>query len=309
MNTGRLLAARHHVPMFMMKNSSSSSLPNGDLSALSAAGTEGVALCTIVNIEGSFSRRMGAQLAVTRDGLTIGSLSDGCLEMQLATEVGKARGRQEKRLLRFGRGSPFIDFRLPCGSGLDILVDPAPDVRSILLALDRLERRMETALDLPLPLDAPVEFLRIRHYVPPLRIMLFGEGPELASLVTMASAIGIDVQSFDKQSNDMALGRVPGEIAADPWTAIILLFHDHEWERALLGWAMRTSAFYIGAQGGARAREDRVTGLQRQGFAQDAIERVRSPIGLIRHARDPVVLTLSVLAEIVAEYEARHPHM
>ena len=92
-------------------------------------------------------------------------------------------------------------------------------------------------------------------------------------------------------------------------TAIVLLFHDHEWERALLGWAVTTSAFYIGAQGGAKAREDRAADLSGQGFTHETIQRVRSPIGLIKHARDPVVLALSVLSEIVAEYEARHPQM
>ena len=193
--------------MIKMTNPSTSSLPDSDLSALRAAGAGGCALCTIVNIEGSFSRRTGAQLAVANDGSTIGSLSDGCLEKQLATEVAEAREHREKRLLRFGRGSPFIDFRLPCGSGLDILVDPCPDVSAIRTALDSLDRRTETTLDLPLPTAAPPGFLRTRRYQPALRIMAFGEGPELASLVTVAAAIGVEVHSFDKHSKDMALDR------------------------------------------------------------------------------------------------------
>lgn len=32
------------------------------------------------------------------------------------------------RLLRYGMRLPFIDFRLPCGSGLDILIDPTPEM-------------------------------------------------------------------------------------------------------------------------------------------------------------------------------------
>ena len=55
----------------------------------------------------------------------------------------------------------------------------------------------------------------------------------------------------------------------------MLLFHDHEWEQAILEWALATPAFYIGA---------------------------------ITHSREPGVLALSVLAEIVGAYEALHPH-
>ena len=61
-----------------------------DRSALRAACEAGVGLCTIVGIEGSFSRRVGAQLAVGPDGAITGSLADGCLEKQLASEIAAA---------------------------------------------------------------------------------------------------------------------------------------------------------------------------------------------------------------------------
>lgn len=41
-----------------------------DHAALAAARETGVGLCTIVRIDGSFSRRLGAQLAVLPDGRT-----------------------------------------------------------------------------------------------------------------------------------------------------------------------------------------------------------------------------------------------
>ena len=50
-----------------------------DHSAIGASANNGAALCTIVNIDGSFSRRLGAQLAINPDGSIVGSLSDGCL--------------------------------------------------------------------------------------------------------------------------------------------------------------------------------------------------------------------------------------
>jgi xanthine dehydrogenase accessory factor len=268
-----------------------------DRAALRAACEPGVGLCTVVAIEGSFSRRLGAQLAVHPDGAITGSLADGCLEKQLASEIAAATGPVVRR---FGAGSELIDFRLPCGSGLDVLIDPEPDRAACRAAVERLEARGATGLALPTPL------LGERRYVPALQLQLFGEGPELEALVALARAAGIEAGVHGKDA--LALGRQPAGLAADPWTAAVLLFHDHEWEQAILEWALARPAFYIGAQGGFEARRTRLERLAANGAAPGQLARVRSPIGAIAHSREPGVLALSVLAEIVGEYEALHPH-
>lgn len=282
---------------------------NDDRAALRAACETGVGLCTIVGIEGSFSRRIGAQLAVGPDGAITGSLADGCLEKQLAREVLEAAGPngagRDPFLRRFGAGSPMIDFRLPCGSGIDILIEPEPDRELCRAVVSRLDAREAGALDLP----GPDWLLLQRRYIPPPRLLLLGEGPELTALATIASAAGMGVDQH-RIGDDAALslGRQPQGLAADRWTAIILLFHDHEWEQAILEWAVTTPAFMIGAQGGAEARATRLERLAQAGMAPDQLARITSPVGLIPRAREPGVLAISVLAQIVAEYEALHPH-
>lgn len=270
-----------------------------------------MALCTLVGIDGSFSRRIGAQIAIGADGTVVGSLADGCLERQLVADATRARQEGRPLLLRYGRGSAVLDFRLPCGGGVDVLVDPAPDLAGLGTAVAALEGRAEAGIDLPLPPDAPGPLLRHRRYLPSPRVLLFGEGPEYDAFAALAGAAGLAVQGFVKQGTPggtLALGQPPAGAVADPWTAILLLFHDHEWELALLRWALDTPAFYIGAQGGARARELRRLALLDAGTDSGELDRVRSPIGLIPRARDPDVLALSVLAEIAAAYEAMHPH-
>ena len=268
-----------------------------DRAALRAAREQGVGLCTVVGIEGSFSRRVGAQLAVAPDGTITGSLADGCLEKQLASEIAAASGPAVKR---FGAGSELIDFRLPCGSGLDVLIDPVPDRAAIRAAAGQLEAREATALPLP------SEQLPERRYIPALRLQLFGEGPELEALSALAATAGIDVAAHGRDA--LSLGRQPAGLTADPWTAVVLLFHDHEWEQAILEWALGTLAFHIGAQGGFEARRQRVERLARANVAPDQLGRIRSPVGVIPRSREPGVLALSVLAQIVGEYEALHPH-
>lgn len=270
-----------------------------DCAALAAVAAHGGALCTVVGIDGSWSRRWGAQLAVMPDGTMVGSLADGCLEAALMRE---AQAGGPARILRYGAGSPFIDIRLPCGSGVEVMVDPAPDAHAVTGAMAALTRR-EIAL---LPLGAGLT----RRYLPRLRLLVLGSGPEAGTLAAMGRAQGIEVLLVTPhgQGGDasMSLGQppaLPDGWTPDAWTGVAVLFHDHEWERSLIPWAMGTQAFYVGAQGGAKTRANRLELLASLGFGADDLARLHSPIGLIPATRTPSVLALSVLAEVVGVYE------
>lgn len=263
-------------------------LTDDDTEALHAVARHGGALCTVTAIDGSWSRRLGAQLAVLPDGTTRGSLADGCLERALASEAALGG---PARVLRYGEGSPFVDIRLPCGSGVEVLVDPAPDRAAIAATVEALAARRPAKLD-----TGPI----VRHYLPPLRLVVCGSGPEAVALDRLARAQGLTAELLRPLGEDggtLALGRAP-DVTPDPWTAVAVLFHDHEWERDLLPWALASQAFHVGAQGGKGAREARAGWL-----SAEEMVRLKSPIGLFAHARTPSVLALSVLAEIVAEYE------
>ena len=264
-----------------------------DHAALYAACEPGTALCTIVGIEGSFSRRVGAQLAIRADGSTVGSLSDGCLEAQLATDVSALHSPE---VVRYGRGSPKIDFRLPCGGGLDILLDPAPDRNAIRAAVDALEQRDPASLVLPAP--SP---LARRTYIPRMQLNVLGEGPELAAVTGLCAAMGVRCRPFSRA--DLVIDQAARGLTGDRWTAGLLLFHDHEWEAALLEQALASQMFYIGAQGGENARVERAMALAARGVSEEDRARIRSPIGLIPGCKNPTALALSALAEIVGEYE------
>ncbi|MCP9222091.1 XdhC family protein [Erythrobacter sp. LQ02-29] len=269
-----------------------------DHAALASACEPGVVLCTIVGIEGSFSRRIGAQLAIRPDGSVTGSLADGCLERQLASDIA-AMPRPDVR--RYGHGSPQIDFRLPCGGGLDILLDPAPDRDACRAALAKLEQREPANLTLPAN-----DLLSQRAYQPALRVRGYGEDPELGALETLSAACGIGFERVETGS--LSLGQTPALPPPDRWTATVLLFHDHEWEIPLLQHAVNGPGFYIGAQGGATAREARNARLKQEGVSEDAVGRIRGPVGIIPGSRTPRTLALSILGEIVGKYEALHPH-
>ncbi|MBC2651656.1 XdhC family protein [Novosphingobium aerophilum] len=269
---------------------------SADQAVLAAALEPGAVLCTLVGIEGGFSRRLGAQLVVGADSTLTGSLSDGCLEAELARQAEAARADRTCRTLRYGAGSPVIDFRLPCGAGVDVLVDPVPD-RTVLRRLcGTLEQRSPGRLDIP-GADLAIE------YLPRLRVLALGAAPEVAALARIAEAFGADLVPLVPSgglSGDLLAGLPP----VDPWTAVALLFHEHEWERRFVPWALGTPAFLVGAIGGSQTRRQRLAMLDEAGVGAGEVARLRSPLGLIPQTRDPHTLALSVLAEIVRDYEA-----
>lgn len=270
-----------------------------DQSALRFAATQDAVLCTIVGLTGSFSRRCGAQFAVATNGETMGSLSDGCLEAELVAQSKDARLSGSPRILRYGEGSPFVDFRLPCGAGVDILVDPWPDRQRLHKAVAQLDARQPAQLHLPVTDPA---LLQHRDYLPSCRLIALGSGAEMDELARLAKVYGMDVQ-LRGPGRSLDMGRAPTDLPVDPWTAVLLLFHDHDWEGPILDWALESDAFYVGAIGGQRTRSARREMLQSQGYSPAQITRVRSPIGLIPNARDPRTLALSVLADVVGSYE------
>ena len=277
----------------MLHHLDAASVMDEDHEALAAACEPGVALCTIVAIEGSFSRRLGAQLAVRADGTTAGSLSDSCLEAQLASDV---LDLTKPRIVRYGAGSGKIDFRLPCGGGLDILLDPIPDRIACRTAIAALASR--TSVDFLLANNG---LLETRRFLPSLRLAVFGEGAELACFEDLARTMRLDVVTYEKSR--LSLERPAGDCRLDRWTAALFLFHDHEWEMTLLEQVLASDVFFIGAQGGETARLARSLGLAGRGLAEEQITRIRSPVGLIPACKTPSAMALSALAEMVGEYE------
>ncbi len=94
----------------------------GDMIAWRAQGLR-TALVTLVAIDGNTPRPLGAQMAVAEDQRFSGYLSGGCIEQAIALEACQAITAGQNRLVRYGKGSAYLDVQLPCGSGLDLYFD------------------------------------------------------------------------------------------------------------------------------------------------------------------------------------------
>ena len=224
--------------------------------------------------------------------------------------------------MRYGRGSQFIDIQLPCGGGLDIILLPNPDL-AVLAQLDMNERQRKCCtLDIDIDsgamaLGAPGYTQQVRsklsvEITPEICIFAFGKGPEVNTFVALAISAGYAAVLLSPDEETIASAETlrckkkklvsksfPDDLTVDDRSAIILFFHDHDWEPEILSGSLKTPAFYIGAQGSVSARETRLATMRSMGIPDDQLERLHGPVGLIPSVKDPTTLAVSVLAEIV----------
>jgi len=260
------------------------------------------ALICVTAIEGGAMRARGALMAVTENGKVAGYISNGCVDADIIFQARAAIKDKAVRYLKYGEGSPFKDIQLPCGGSIELIVLPSPAISIVSHVVQTLENREDVVLKL-------VDFEW--KYAPKIRLRIAGRGAAVRALASQAIESGFEVhlqspelettanltvEQFDHLTNPMA----PPLVKDDPWTALILMFHDHDWEVALLEQALKSGAFYIGAMGSPRTHALRQEALAKAGVSKTDINRVRGPIGLIPSMRDANLLALSTLAEIVS---------
>ncbi|MFD1883099.1 XdhC family protein [Paracoccus pacificus] len=283
------------------------------------ANPDGV-LALVTGVAGPSYRAPGAMMAIWPDAKPVGRLSSGCIEADLAIHAKAALRDGKLRVLRYGAGSPYRDIVLPCGGGLQVTLFPRPDP-SVLRDLSQVNRRRATATlhigrdgalfvtqGSAVTTDSEAAFV----YRPEPQFVIFGEGPETAAFSALVHSIGY--RHITASNGDAAMSGVarPGETLrhapdrafplreVDENTAVLFFFHDHDRELPIIKAALRTPAFYLGAQGSRRAHANRVAALTRDGIPAAQIARIHGPIGLIHSARDPRILAVSVLAEVLA---------
>lgn len=292
------------------------------------------ALVTLVGVEGGAPRQPGAQMAVAEDGSYAGYLSGGCLEQAVALEAKAVIAAETNRLVRYGKGSPYFDIRLPCGSGMDLYFDQGLTDAQLSAVFEHRAHRRPCVLRTTLsdggnavaataasPLLASHRdgdtFTRV--YPASIRLALFGNGPALTAIATLAQATGLDlvIWSTDEVTRDQLrtanlqasfsdddLDRAISDL--DETSAAVVVFHDHEAEPRILQKLLQTPCFYLGVLGNRAVHRARVEALQDLGVDADTLARLHAPVGSIPNAKSKATFAFGVLAEMLAEAKARN---
>lgn len=273
-----------------------------------------IALIASVDIQGGTAREIGSLAVVCERGSMAGYLSNGCIDRDILQQGVEALAQGAPRLVVYGEGSPFRDLRLPCGGSLTLLIDPAPDMGRLRNALNDLQGRRETILGFR---HQGVD-LRVR-YAPKTLLALAGRGAIFRATAQVAHSAGFEVQLFSPDLSDLdAVGGLsvrparhlttpdqPVALDLDAHSAFLTLFHDHDWEPALLASALKTPVRFVGALGSRRTQEQRLMALQAIGVPRAGLDRVHGPIGLVSQLRSAPLIAVSAVAQLAQVFPTR----
>lgn len=283
---------------------------------------KGTILALLIATHGPAYRNAGTAMAISKDGQIAGAITSGCIEADLVLQAQAVRQSKKPLILRYGQGSPFIDLRLPCGGAIEVMLFEVAEP-AILTVLNRSrEERIAVTLSVSAegllslshdPAHAPSKSCHSLHFPPPLRFLIFGTGAEAVTFAALCSGLGYETQLLSPEESSILQAQARGlnaqhvthahrlsELRVDAATAIVLFYHDHDFEPEILRFALRTPAFFIGAQGSRSAQARRLEHLAELGVAAEDLQRLRGPIGVTPSTRDPRSLAISALAEIMA---------
>lgn len=272
-------------------------------------------------------RNPGTIMGVTEDGSFAGSLSGGCIENAVVSEAMEVLREGSTRMVRYGAGSPYLDIKLPCGGGLDLHFAPLDGEQFAQGCLDALAKRSPFSIAVSSKgakhianwqshsFDAASGEGAFGHWPAP-QLQIVGHGAGVEALAKQARIMGCStyiltpderiIEALSRSEIDANLLKRLDEVEnlrGDPWTATVFLFHDHDWEIALMQRALKLPHFYMGAMGGRKAHTFRSEALKARGVSDEQLATIRAPIGLFHSSRDPQTLALSTLAEVIRTYQ------
>lgn len=214
-------------------------------------------------------------MLVTADGRTVGTVGGGCVDGQVYAEM--------KEVLASERPRSFVvdlteksdpDHGLICGGRVEVFLEPIVTTHLIVCGSGHIAHALAPlarALDFELTvLDDREQFLNEERF-PGARLLL-GEFPD-----TLAS------------------------FRAPPGSFVAVVTRGHRYDQECLEWALRQeSPRYIGLVGSRVKIQKILLRAREKGFSEEALARVRAPIGLDIGAVTVEEIAVAVAAELVA---------
>lgn len=151
------------------------------------------------------------------------------------------------------------------------------------------------------------------HLGPP-RLMVWSATPVALELMKLATALGYHVVLVESRSERITAeheGVAHETVAAasgtdlDTKTDAVLTDHDSPDVNRALGLLLRSPARFIGIMGSARHMGPHFEALVAEGFTNDDLGRIETPVGLDIGGRTPVEIALSIAGGLVAARSGR----
>ncbi len=266
--------------------------------AFEARRGEPFALATLVRARGSSYRRPGARMLIAAGGSTVGTLSGGCLEEEVA-----ARAREVIRTSMPALMSFDTRLRYGCHGSIEIFIEKVREQFLDQLAAALRARRgciiatvFENSGSLGSSILASADLAAAGSFVqsipPPLQLMIIGEGPESAPLRAFAAILGWSVLECETASG------LPDDL--DQRTAVVVKTHNYGRDYAALERLLPLGLPYVALIGPRRRRDQLLHTLLDSGVALHS--ELFAPAGLEIGAESPEEIALAIVAEIQATF-------
>jgi len=238
---------------------------------------ERFALATLVRAEGSSYRRPGARMLICEDGLTIGSLSGGCLEEEIALRARDVLETGEPLLVSFDTRKRF-----GCHGKIDIFIERVAEKFLVDIGNDLDARRSHTAITR----FGRTEFVQEIH--PLIRVLIFGDGPDSAPIRKLSESLGWQPLEI-VHPNSLS-------ILPDEWTAAIVKSHNYGRDFAALQKLLPMNLRYVGLIGPRKRRDQLLNDLLDLGVTINS--GFFAPAGLDLGGETPEEIALAIVSEI-----------
>ena len=230
------------------------------------------AVATITGHTGSVPRRV-AKMVIKPDGTTVGTIGGGCVETEVVTHALKLLREGEKGVHVNSYDlieEEFGGVGMNCGGKIDVaieIIEPTPKLVIIgsghlAEALSRMGKMLEFDIAVLDPMAKKESF------------------PEATQVVTDFVDTGLSKISVDQSTYIVILTRHKDDIPA-------------------LKASFKTGAVYIGMIASRRRVALVFNHMLKEGFTEQQLERVYSPVGLDIGAQTPEEIAVSILAEII----------
>lgn len=233
-----------------------------------------VSLATITRVEGSTPAKEGSIMAVKEDGLIVGTIGGGNLELSVINEAKKCMENSNSKMFSFKLTSNEGSLHMQCGGDADVF---------------------------------------IKVFVPNEKLILVGGGHVSLKLYELAKMMGFYTVIFDDReefcnkdrfpnSDELVQGDINIKLSKyniDENCYIVIVTRGHEFDEIALKNVLDREAKYIGMIGSKNKTKHIMEKLISEGYPNEKLDKVYAPIGIGLGGQTPEEVAFSIMSEIL----------
>ncbi len=240
------------------------------------------ALATLVIAQGSTPGAVSSKMLVPEESPILGTVGGGCLDAEVSAIARQVIADEEPRHFTYDLNGPeAAESGLACGGRVPVSLEPVTLPRAILFGAGHVGQMLCRAA-------AMAGF----------RVSVIDDREAFASRHRFPEAAELIVRPLAGPFEDLAV---------NPATAILIVTRGHRHDQDILRWAALRPAGYLGMIGSGAKRRAIFEALRAEGIPDEALSRVRTPMGLDIGARTPGEIAVAIVSEMIAARRKRAP--